>query len=124
MQVLQSKPQSLDRYIDQMDKLGVKVFPVLNKSNQLQGFRFEYNGANFKGSNVHRNMSGSKIIAAITQNNKGIFMASAKPVIEKIQLLNKTVQLSSGMTKKIARDIIKQVIKKAIDNGIGMGMGY
>ena len=67
--VLESRPKTLDEYIQKMNARNVKVIPSINKSNQLQGFRFEYQGANLKGSEVHRSMSGSKLIAEISQNN-------------------------------------------------------
>ena len=58
--VLETRPKSLDEYISKMKSCNVEVIPSINKSNQLQGFRFEYKGANLKGSEVHRSMTGSK----------------------------------------------------------------
>lgn len=57
----QAKPKSFEQYIDAMAKNGVKVIPSINKADKLQGFRFELNGQNLKGSEVHRSMTGSNI---------------------------------------------------------------
>ena len=114
--VLESRPKSVDEYISKMKACNVNVIPSINKSNQLQGFRFEYKGANLKGSEVHRSMTGGKIIGEISQNAKGIGM---KEISSGLKLMDKTVQLSTNMASKIAKDLMKQVIKKGLDTGIG-----
>ncbi|AVR44584.1 mobilization protein [Christiangramia fulva] len=117
-QVMETRPKSLDEYIDKMKACKVKVIPSINKSNQLQGFRFEYKGANLKGSEVHRSMSGSKLIAEISQNNS---YTRLREVPQTLKLLNNTVELSTNMAGKIAKDLAKQVIKRGLDTGLGMG---
>jgi len=119
-QVLQLRPRSLDSYLQQMNKLGVTVQPVINKSNQLQGFRFQFQDANLKGSSIHRQMSGNKIIADLTRNDKTLVALVKEKPLKELKLLDKTVQLSSGMVKKIALDLVKKVIKKSIDIGLGI----
>jgi len=114
--VLETRPKSLDEYINKMKSCNIQVIPSINKSNQLQGFRFEYQGANLKGSEVHRSMTGGKLIAEISQNAKGI---GVKEVSTGLKLMNKTVELSTNMASKIAKDLIKQVIKRGIDTGMG-----
>ncbi|MCP9200800.1 relaxase/mobilization nuclease domain-containing protein [Gramella sp. GC03-9] len=116
--VLESRPKSLDEYIQRMNARNIKVIPSINKSNQLQGFRFEYKGLNLKGSEVHRSMSGNKLIAEISQNNS---FSRLKEAPKTLKLANNTVQLSTNMLTKIAKDLAKQVIKRAIDTGMGMG---
>ncbi|MCM4154755.1 relaxase/mobilization nuclease domain-containing protein [Gramella sp. AN32] len=116
--VIETRPKSLDEYIGKMKDSNVKVIPSINKSNQLQGFRFEYKGASLKGSEVHRSMSGSKLIGEITQNAKFTRM---KEVPNSLKLMDKTVQLSSNMAAKIAKDLLKQVIKRGLETGMGMG---
>lgn len=113
--VLQSRPRSLDEYIKKMRDQQVKVIPSINKSNQLQGFRFEYKGMNLKGSEVHRSMSGNKIIQQMSQNNSFTRMKEAP---QTIQMLSSTVQLSTGLIKKIAKDLVKGTIKRALGTGI------
>lgn len=113
--VLHSRPKSLDEYIKKMQDQQVKVIPSINKSNQLQGFRFEYKGVNLKGSEVHRSMSGNKIIQGLSQNNS---FTRLKEAPQTIQLLSSTVQLSTGLIKKIAKDLVKGTIKRALDTGI------
>ena len=114
--VMETRPKSLDEYISKMKSCNVQVIPSINKSNQLQGFRFEYKGANLKGSEVHRSMTGGKIIGEISQNAKGIGM---KEISSGLKLMDKTVQLSTNMASKIAKDLIKQVIKRGLDTGMG-----
>ena len=114
--VMETWPKSLDEYISKMKSCNVQVIPSINKSNELQGFRFEYKRANLKGSEIHRSMTGGKIIGEISQNAKGIGM---KEISSGLKLMNKTVQLSTNMASKIAKDLIKQVIKRGLDTGMG-----
>ncbi len=114
--ILETRPKSLDEYINKMIERQVKVIPSINKSNQLQGFRFEYNGVNLKGSDVHRSMTGGKIIGEITQNSGYTKM---KEVPSSLKLMDKTVQLSTNMAGSIAKGLLKQVIKRSLDVGIG-----
>ncbi|SDK90192.1 Relaxase/Mobilisation nuclease domain-containing protein [Salinimicrobium catena] len=116
--VLQTKPKSLDEYMKKMKEQQVKVLPSINKANQLQGFRFEYKGFNLKGSQIHRSMSSNKIILALSQNNK---YTRLKEAPQNIKVLDHTVQLSTGIINKIAKDIIKQTIRRALDTGMGAG---
>jgi hypothetical protein len=55
-------------------------------------------------------------MAQLSQN-KGI----AKPIkVDKsVQLLGKTLELSTNLATSIAKNIIKKTIKRAIDTGIG-----
>ena len=117
-QVLQAKPRSLDEYIGKMKNSGVKVLPSINKANQLQGFRFEYNGVNLKGSQVHRSMSGNKIILAISQNNRYTRLEEAPKTV---RILDSTIQLSTGIINKMTKDLVKKTIKRALDTGMGAG---
>jgi len=114
--VLESRPKSLDEYIHIMKARQVKVIPCINKSNQLQGFRFEYKGANLKGSDVHRSMTGGKLTAEITRNS-GFTKMMEMP--KSLKLLDKTVQLSSNFAIGLAKGLVKRVIKRSLDAGIG-----
>jgi len=114
--VLESRPKSLDEYISKMNTNQVNVVPSINKSNQLQGFRFEYKGINLKGSDVHRSMTGGKIIGDISQN---VGISRMKEVPDSLKLMDKTVQLSTNMAASIAKGLVKQVIKRSLDIGIG-----
>jgi hypothetical protein len=110
------RPKTLDDYIKTMKAQKVEVIPSINKANKLQGFRFEYKGQNFKASEVHRSMSGGRIMAQLSQN-RGI----VKPLEagKSTQLLGKTLELSSNLATSIAKNIIKKTIRKTIDTGIG-----
>jgi hypothetical protein len=114
--VLETRPKSLDEYINKMIERQVKVIPCINKSNQLQGFRFEYKGINLKGSDIHRSMTGGKLIGEITRNSEYTRM---KEVPNSLKLMDKTVQLSTNMAASIAKGLVKQVIKRSLDVGIG-----
>ena len=111
-----SKPKSLDEYIKLMQEHRVTVIPSINKSNQLQGFRFEFKGINLKGSEIHRSMSGSKIVVGISQNNS---FTKLKEAPKSLQLASNTIQLSTGFINKMVKDLVKQTIKRALDPGIG-----
>ena len=116
--VLQTRPRSLDEYISKMKALKVEVMPTINKANQLQGFRVEYKGVNLKASEVDRSMSGNRLILQIAQNRN---YTRLKEVPKTFQVLDKTVQLSSNLSTKIAKEILKGIVKTVRDTGIGMG---
>lgn len=107
----QFKPKSLDDYLKAMEANRVKVIPSINKQNKLQGFRFEFNGHNLKGSEVHRQMSLGNIgkqISAI--NGKGIIKENTVSV----QLAGKVLDITPGMALKVAKFILKKSIQKGI----------
>ena len=108
--------KNLDDYIKAMKQQNVKVIPTINKANKLQGFRFEYKGYNLKASEVHRSMSGGRIIGQLNQNAKGIGQ-TIKP-IKTVQLMGKTTALSAKFAASIAKSLIKKVIKRSITKGI------
>ena len=108
------RPKTLDSYIKAMQERNVEVIPTINRANKLQGFRFQYQGHNFKASEVHRSMSGGRIMAQLSQN-KGI--AKPKEIGKSVQLLGKTVEMSTNLATGIAKNIIKKTIKRAIDTG-------
>ena len=110
------RPKTLDSYIKAMREKNVVVIPTINKANRLQGFRFQYEGHNFKASEVHRSMSGGRIMAQLSRN-KGI--AKPKEVGKSVQLMGKTLEMSTNLATSIAKNIIKKTIKRAIDTGIG-----
>lgn len=115
--VMENKiPKTLDNYIKVMKAQNVEVIPSINKANKLQGFRFEYKGQNFKASEVHRSMSGGRIMAQLSQN-----MGITKPLEagNSAQLLGKTLEMSTNLAASIAKNIIKKTIKRTIDTGIG-----
>ncbi|MDT0648315.1 relaxase/mobilization nuclease domain-containing protein [Zunongwangia sp. F260] len=115
--VLQTRPKSMDEYMSKMKAHKVDVIPTINKSNQLQGFRVEYKGVNLKASEVHRDMGGNRLIAQISQNRS---FTRLKEVPKSLLIMNKTVQLSSNLSTKIAKELIKGALK-ALDTGIGYG---
>ena len=110
------RPNTLDAYIKAMASEKVKVIPTINKANKLQGFRFEHKGRNFKASEVHRSMSGGKILGEISNHAvPGKRMAVAKTV----QVLGKTLELGTNLASSLAKNVLKKVIKQTVDRGIG-----
>ncbi|MDT0689730.1 relaxase/mobilization nuclease domain-containing protein [Salegentibacter sp. F188] len=114
--VLKTRPKSMDEYMSKMKAHKVEVIPTVNKSNQLQGFSVEYKGVNLKASEVHRDMSGNRLIAQISQNRS---LTRLKEAPKSLLIMNKTVQLSSNLSTKIAKELIKGALK-ALDTGIGI----
>ncbi|WP_411030396.1 relaxase/mobilization nuclease domain-containing protein [Spongiimicrobium sp. 3-5] len=109
------RPNDFDQYIKYMKQRNVEVIPSINKSNRLQGFRFEYKDQNLKGSEVHRSMSMARIAERIG------FDKTASQKIAKdntLELLGKTVGISPNIAATIAKRIISMAIKKTI--GLGM----
>lgn len=109
------KPKDFDQYIKYMKQSNVEVIPSINKSNQLQGFRFAYKGQNLKGSEVHRSMSMARIAERI-----GFDKTASQKIVKdnSLELLGKTVGISPNIVATIAKRVIKIAIKKTI--GLGM----
>lgn len=59
--VLEHRPRNFQEYKDLMQSSGVKVIPTINKAGNLQGFRVDFQGSNFKASEIHRTMTLSKM---------------------------------------------------------------
>ena len=110
----QFQPKSFDAYVKAMEANGVKVIPTINKQNKLQGFRFEFDGHNLKGSEVHRNMS----MGNIGKEMSGI---QGKSILKdnnvSIKLAGKVVDLTPNLALKITKFIIKRAIDKGMDIG-------
>ncbi|SFN25225.1 relaxase/mobilization nuclease domain-containing protein [Salegentibacter flavus] len=113
--IRQFKPRTFPAYIKAMETNGVKVIPSINKANKLQGFRFEFDNYNLKGSEIHRSMTGGNIGKSLASEKS---MSSFLKENTQLNLAGKTVELSTGMVKAIA----KQIIKKTISKGLDMGM--
>lgn len=113
--ITEMKPKDFDQYIKYMKQRNVEVIPSINKSNQLQGFRFEYNGQNLKGSEVHRSMSMARIAERI-----GFDKTASQKIVKgnSLELLGKTVGISPNLAATIAKRVIKMVVKKTV--GLGM----
>jgi len=107
----QFKPKSFDDYIKAMQVNSVKVIPTINNQKKLQGFRFEFDGHNLKGSEVHRNMSVGNI-------GKQISGIQGKSILKEnnvsVKLAGKVVDLTPSLALKITKFIIKKVIQKGI----------
>src|SRR5690606_16650242 len=107
-----NRPKTYNQYRDLMKANEVEVIPCINKAEKLQGFRFEFDGYNLKGSEVHRSMSIGNIgkqmaesigVKAFVRNNSHIIMG------------DKVVRLSTNL----AMNILKQALKREITRGFG-----
>ena len=106
------KPQNFDQYIKAMESNGVKVIPSINKGNKLQGFRFEFDGYNLKGSEIHRSMSGGNIGKAMATQ------VGIKPFLKEhtqMEMAGRVVQLSNRLTISIAKQLIKRIISRGFE---------
>lgn len=110
------RPKTIDDYMKVMKKQNVNVIPSINRANKLQGFRFEFQGHNFKASEVHRSMSGGKLMSQLSQN-KGI----TKPIElgKTVKVLGKTLEMSANLVASITKSVVKKVVKSTIKRGIG-----
>ena len=116
MVMAEHRPQDLDRYIRLMGEKDINVVPSINKSNRLQGFRFEFKGHSLKGSEVHRSMSGSRLVMGIGKNaGKGF----VKNKDNTVSLMGRATQLSGNIALKLAKQVIKQSIQKSAVFEIG-----
>tara|TARA_R110002012_G_scaffold253877_1_gene432930 strand:- start:31008 stop:31832 length:825 start_codon:yes stop_codon:yes gene_type:complete len=102
-QAIQGPSKDLQTYINRMQKQQITVVPVINKSKQLQGFRFEYKGQNIKGSEVHRSMSASNLLKSINRAKSVILSGGSIPI-----------------APSLAKAVAKKVLKIVIDKGIGI----
>ncbi|WP_298247306.1 relaxase/mobilization nuclease domain-containing protein [uncultured Christiangramia sp.] len=113
----QFKPRTFQDYIKAMETNGVKVIPSINKADKLQGFRFEFDNYNLKGSEVHRSMTGGNIGKQLSgdKNIKQFINENTT-----LKLAGKTVQLSTGILRTMVKEVIKKTISKTIDIGMGI----
>ncbi|GAB5473911.1 MAG: relaxase/mobilization nuclease domain-containing protein [Maribacter sp.] len=109
----QDRPQSFSDYVKGMASKDIKVEPSINKQGGLQGFRFQFKGHDFKGSEVHRSMSMGNIGKHIVQNTSYEKLVSSKNTV---RLLEKTLKISQNMALSLA----KKTIKRTIEKGIGI----
>jgi len=103
------RPKTLDDYIKTMKAQKDEVIPSINKANKLQGFGSSTKGQNFKASEVHRSMSGGRIMAQLSQNRgycKTIGGRKVNPTI------GKTLELSSNLATQYRQEYHQKTIRK------------
>ncbi|RTE53739.1 mobilization protein [Arenibacter aquaticus] len=114
--MVEHRPKNFDQYMKFMERNNVKVIPSINKSNQLQGFRFEFKGHSLKGSEVHRSMSGSRLAIGIAEHAGRGFVKNKDNTVS---LLGKATELSGNIAMKVAKKVIVKTIKKGMGIEIG-----
>ncbi|RXG14290.1 relaxase/mobilization nuclease-like protein [Leeuwenhoekiella aestuarii] len=97
----QERAKELQTYINRMQEKQITVIPVINKSKELQGFRFEYKGQSLKGSEVHRSMSASNLLKSISRQKS-------------VAIGGRTIPIAPSLVKAIAKKALKLVINKGI----------
>lgn len=107
------KPENYQQYMEGMKANGIEVKPSINRQGQLQGFRFEFQGHSFKGSEINRNMSMAGIGRELTRYNAPQKIVSPKNTIK---LLDKVVPVP----EKFLASLVKKAIRKSIDIGMGI----
>lgn len=107
----QDSPQNFSEYVKRMAAKDIEVTPSINKQGSLQGFRFNYKGNDFKGSEVHRSMSMGNIGSRILQNTSYEKLVSPENTV---RLLKNTLKISQNMALSLAKKAIKQTIQKGI----------
>jgi hypothetical protein len=107
------KPENYQQYMEGMKANGVEVKPSINRQGQLQGFRFEFQGHSFKGSEINRNMSMAGIGRELTRYNTPQKIVSPNNTIK---LLDKVVPVP----EKLLLSMVKKAIRKSIDIGMGI----
>lgn len=109
------KPDDLNKYMEAMKANGVMVIPCINKAEKLQGFRFEFDKYNLKGSEVHRNMSLGNIVKQLEKNNVR-FKEVGKQVAAK--MIGKGLDAAGNLPLKLTKEVVKTIIKKGLDLGM------
>ena len=67
---IKKRPKNIDEYFNLLKQKKIEAIPIINKSNQLQGFRYKFKNSEFKGSEVNRKLTGSNLIKQISLNSK------------------------------------------------------
>lgn len=109
------KPNTFERYQEAMKANGVTVIPCINKTEKLQGFRFQFDKYNLKGSEVHRSMSMGNIAKQLDKHNQR-YQEIGKQLAGK--MIGKSIDTAGNLSMKIAKEVIKKTISKGLDMGM------
>lgn len=110
------RPKTLFDYMKAMGERKVQVIPSINKAGKLQGFRFEHKGHNFKGSEVHRSMSGGNLTKQLSH---GMELNKQLESAKGLAMAGKAAELVSNASLKLIRKTLEQAAKRAMDSGMG-----
>jgi hypothetical protein len=110
------RPKTLLDYMRAMGERKVQVIPSINKAGKLQGFRFEHKGHNFKGSEVHRSMSGGNLTKQLAH---GMALNKQLESAKGLAMVGKAAELVSNASLKLIRKTLEQAAKRAMDSGMG-----
>jgi hypothetical protein len=98
LKVLKQAPKDLTEYLSSLKNYGIKVIPTINGSNQLQGFRFKLQGMDLKGSEVHRNLTGSNILKSLSSISPHFLKNITR---DELQIENKHITLNHTLEKAV-----------------------
>ncbi len=110
-----TKCRNLNDYINIMKSNDITVLPVINKKQELQGFRFEYKSIDLKGSDVNRSMSCKDLIFNVYKNKAASLAKEKLPTIN-INQDNVLIKPSviQGLTKLLAKKLKTQLLNKEL----------
>ncbi|WP_227009130.1 relaxase/mobilization nuclease domain-containing protein [Christiangramia fulva] len=109
------RPNTFERYQEAMHCNGVRVIPCINKAEKLQGFRFEFDKYNLKGSEIHRSMSMGNIAKQLDKNQQR-YNEIGKQLAAK--MIGKGLDAAGNIPLKLAKEVIKKTISKGMDLGM------
>lgn len=119
--VKQSK--TFGEYIQNMHDKGLKIEPIINKADKLQGFKItdKMSDLTFKASEIHKNCGlKSMIEKGISFKGLDLQLNSVKPIVGELKNLN-PITLSNPLIKVLEIGFkIGSKLAKGFDQGIGM----
>ena len=122
LNVMESKPLTMEKYLSEMLKQNVKFIPTINKQGELQGFRVKdlENQTEMKASEVHRNMGLKNLL------DSGLFFQHENTDLnismQKLNIINTQKyqqELQFALEKKKSKEVDSNISisnKISIDN--------
>ncbi|MFC0343818.1 relaxase/mobilization nuclease domain-containing protein [Epilithonimonas hispanica] len=122
LNVMESKPLTMEKYLSEMLKQNVKFIPTINKQGELQGFRVRNmeNQTEMKASDVHRNMGLKNLL------DSGLFFQHENTDLnismQKLNIINTQKyqqELQFALEKKKSKEVDSNISisnKISIDN--------
>lgn len=109
------RPRNFDRYMRAMEKYQVKPIPFISKKNELLGFRFEYRGQNFKGSEVHPEMAMGNITKQLFFERGELRRMIAE---KKMPFMGKNVKVPVRLAQVLALKSVQMAQRASRDSAI------
>ena len=96
LNVMAAKPKTMEKYLSEMMRQGVKFIPTINKQSNLQGYRIRdmETQSEMKASEVHRNMGLKNLL------DSGLFFQD-----KNFQLSNSMEEINQFSTQKVYEEL-------------------